>query len=386
MQPYPTQWTHHHTHRLFHISLALCFGFIVLTILAGLLAVWWGARAATDPVSENVNITAIVGGVNPGPITPSPSSGSVPQHPVTHPTITIVAEPQGQIPQQPLPVGQQVFPAYVFMVTNPAFSGQTSVPNSLVFLHIQGPQTFNSTAVADSAGNWLWQSSTPLPPGTYLITATVYDSQDLSKYGTASTYFIVKPAPAGEPATPGGPKIPPINAGSGGSGIAGDQLFGIFLEILKDYKQVIVGNNIVASITLVNKFSNKEIPDQVIEYEVKDWTGSVIMESSDTVSFSKISRFLKTILTAPATKPGVYRLIVTSTFQGVTSTASDTFVLQPSLPAIPAGASGPTILWSALFGLLLLFLLLVAIAYYQVRVVSRHIKEHNERYHNEKTQ
>lgn len=346
----------------------------------GMVAVWWGANASSDPVSRDVSISALVGGVNPGPIEPGSSSGSVPTPPVTNPTITIVAEPQGQIPQQALPVGQQIFPAYVFTVSNPAFSGQTSVPNSLVFLTIQGPHPFNSTAVAGTNGNWLWQSPVALGPGTYFITATVYDPNDLSKYGTASTYFIIQAADKGAPAnTPVGPNLPPGIDGQGPGGSGG--LFGIFIEILKDYKQASVGNRIVASITLVNKFSNKEVDNQVIEYQVTDWDGSVIMESNDTISFSKISRFLKTILTAPGTKPGVYRLIVKSTYQGVTSTASDTFVLQPALPPYPSGAAGPMILWSALVGLLLLFLLLVFIAYYQVRLVSRHIKEHNDRYH-----
>jgi hypothetical protein len=421
MRLYPKQWTHHHAHRLFHISVGLCFAFVALTILAGMLVVWVGAHAQSQ--GDLLDISAVVIGINPGPITHGTTSGSVPRGPSANPTITILAEPQGQIPQAPLPIGQMVFPAYVFPTGNPTFSGQTSVPNGLIFLTIQGPQPFNSTALASSTGNWLWQSPLTLAPGTYFIRATVYDPNDLSKSGTASTYFIISaPAPTIVPPIPGTPTAPPaappqpgttppVNSSPGsvpGQGSqpptsptptpevpAGpikpipttptDQGFGIFLEILKDYKSISVGNHIVVAITLVNKNSDQEIPNQVINYQVIAEDGSVIMESSDTVSFSQISRYLKTILTAPGTKPGTYRLIVSSTYRGITSTASDTFVLRPAVPTpTPPGPSQPVILWSALAGLLLLFLLLIAIAYYQVIIVSRHIKEHNDRYHGDK--
>lgn len=383
MQTYPEQWTHHHTHRLFHISMGLCFGFIVLTIVMGMVVIWLGASASGDPISETVNLSALVGGINPGPITGG-GGGPTPVPPIGNPTITIVAEPKGQVPTQPLVVGPKTFSAYVFTTSYPAFSGQTSVANSLVFLKIQGQQAFNSTAMANSKGDWFWLSPITLSPGTYYITATVYDSQDLSKYGQTSTYFIIQPAqPSGGGTTPlpGGPKLPPIVIPPGQSV---EQQFGVFFQILNEYKRVTAGNKVIGAITLVNKFSDKEIDNQEIKYQVKGRDGNVIMESSDTVSFSKISRFLKTIYTAPRTRSGLYTVIVTSTFQGITSTASDTFVLEPVIPSVTVSSTEPTILWGVLLGLLLLFLLLVAFAYYQARLVTRHINEHNERYHNEK--
>jgi len=377
MQIRPEKWSHHHAHRLFHISMGVCFAFVAVVLAIGMVAIWLQAQADGSPKVELIQLTAMVGGVNPGPIS---SGGSVTPPPTNQiPTITIYAEPRGQVPQKLVQFGQTTVMAYAFTVARPAFSGESSVPNSLIFLTIQGPQNLNSTALANGQGGWFWQSPQVLPKGTYLITATVYNPNDLSKYSSAQAYFTIESQPGQDiPGSPGIVTPPGPAAGSSGSG--GELLFGIFFEVLKDYKKVMVGDKVVGSITLVSN-SGKEVENQVIEYQVIGIDGEVIMESSDTVSFSKIAKFLKVILTAPGTQPGLYTVIVKSTYQGFTSIASDTFVLEPAVPGAAEPGTGPIILWSALTGLLLLFLLLVLVAYYQVRLVSRHIKEHNERWH-----
>lgn len=372
--------SHHHVHRPYHISMGLCFAFIVLTIVAGMVTVWMQAGADATPKSGTMTVTAIVGGINPGPISsggsPAASSGN------QIPTITIHAEPYGQVPQQPVFIGQNTVPAYAFPTTNPAFSGQASVGNSLIFLAISGPQNFNSTALAGNDGKWFWQSPEKLKPGTYLIVATVYNANDLTKFSTAKAYFVIAQQGTGEPTTP--PGVPGGGEPSeqpGESGL-GKPIFGIFFEVLKEYKKVMVGKEIITAITLVNNNPKVEVQNQEIEYKVIGVDGKIIMESKDIVSFSSISRFLKTIITAPRTKPGIYTIQVTSTYQGITSTASDTFILEPNLfgDEDPYDTS-PMVLWSALAGLLLLFLFLVLVAYHQVRLVTRHIHEHNEKWH-----
>ncbi len=375
------QFSHHHVHRLFHISMGLCFAFILLTIVAGMVSVWLQAGADTTPKSGTMTVTAIVGGINPGPITSGGSS--IPPSNNQIPTITIYAEPYGQVPQKAVVVGQNTVPAYAFLSANPAFSGQSSVGNSLIFLSISGPQNFNSTALAGNDGKWFWQSPEKFKPGIYTIIATVYNPNDLTKFSTAKTYFVISE----QDNNPTQPEFPGTGQPTGqpgeqpGENGLGKALFGIFFEVLKDYKKITVGKEVVVAITLVNNNPKIEVHDQEIEYKVIGVDGKVIMESKDTVSFSSISRFLKTILTAPRTKPGVYTVQVTSTYEGITSTASDTFVLEPFLFSENESDTSPMILWSALAGLLLLFLFLVLVAYHQVRLVTRHIHEHNNRWH-----
>lgn len=381
----PKKWSHHHVHRLYHISMGLCFVFIVLVIITGMVAFWLQAKADDNlPKTKIVNITAQVGGINSGPI----SEGNVvPVAPGKQiPTVTIYAEPYGQVPQKPLVLNGQTVPAYAFGVANPAFSGQASAGNSLLFISVQGPTSLNSTALAGNDGKWLWQSPQTLLPGTYLITVTVYNQNDFSKFSTAKTWFTVSPVAGGQSGS-GASSGENSHPGVVDQPVVGKPLFGIFFEVLKEYKKINVGDKVVAAITIVRNGSNEQVQNQIIEYKVVGVDGAVIMESKDSVSFSQMSRFLKTILTAPKTKPGVYTVIVTSTYQGIISTASDTFVLEDVLPGtsstIASPESAPVILWGALVGLLLLFLFLVLVAYHQVRLVSRHIREHDERWHKE---
>ncbi len=449
MQVKPDQWTHHHTHRLFHISIGLCFAFAALTIIIGMITVWFNVSAGTISLSNNLTVTATVAGISPGPIVPSPGGGTNPSPPVANPTVTIRAEPAGQVPQQPITVGSQTKQAYVFSTPYPAFSGHTSLNNALVFLSIQGDYPFYSTATASAQGDWLWQSPIQMSPGTYFITATVYSNRDSSKYGSASAYFIVQngkvaPVNPGPPQSPLpsypshgssgsgsapsygtspsgiGSSTPPSGSASGssgpgssGSGSGGQQsgisgsptggaysdpsggglttgtgnttpnLFGIFFDILPEYKRITAGNKIVAAATLVSNYNNKEISNQQISYVVKNPTGLIVMESTDTVSFSQQSRFLKTFLTARGTTPGLYTIIATSTFQGIVSTASATFYLDPAvndavIESTTPAPQGPVILWSVLLFLLLLFLALAFVAYHQVKMLSSAIKKDND--------
>ncbi len=380
-------WTHHHAHRLFHISLGLCFAFILVTILMGLMVVWLG-HADPPPVSHDVSITATVAGITPGPI--DNGGGPAPVPPNQNPTITIVAEPQGVIPQ--------TGGVYVFVDRIPAFSGHTSVPGGLIFISIAGPQVLNSSAIADGQGNWYWQSPAKLDLGSYAITATVYNRNDFSKSGHVTANFAVEtnlqtnqpnngnqgtPGNNGQPGKPGtgrpgtgGITLPPAPGTS--------RLFGVFFKVLPEYERVLAGNKVVGQLTLVNKLSNQET-NQEISYKISGPDGKVVMESQDNITYSKVANFLKTFYTAPATAPGRYTIVVTTSYNGIISTASDTFNLEQVFPAAPTQReiNGPVILWGGLAGLLMLFLFLVLVAYYQVRLVSRHIREHNEKYHKE---
>ncbi len=404
LEPHPRPWTPHHTHRLYHMSLALCFGFAALSMFGTMATVWMQAEA--NPLSDSLTVTANVEGVNAGPVT-SGSKPTVKPTPTANPTITIVAEPQGQIGAE----GS----AYVFYTTHPAFSGTSSVPNGLVFITISGTATMNSTAQADAQGKWYWQAPIGLPVGSYTIRVAVFDSLDLTRSGSAEVDFKIRallqpeptpspipgqtpgqtpsqtpgqtpppktpstpgspppvspPSAPGEPGIPGEPTLPPVVTP------APDVIFGVFLEVLDQYQYVTSGEKVVVAVTLISNTS-RPIANQEIRYTITSPSGSLIVDTTDVVSFSKQSRYLKTFSTAPGTPSGDYTIRVISTYEGVTSVVADTFRLV--LP-VSGGATTidvkqkPVILWSLLILLWLLFIVLVIIAYRRIRHHTRELK------------
>ncbi|HEX3099745.1 MAG TPA: hypothetical protein VHQ41_02110 [Patescibacteria group bacterium] len=397
MQLKPKPWTHHHAHRLFHISMGLCFGFAALVLVAG-MGTYWVTAGAVSSVSQDLDITATVAGINPGPVTPPSTSGSRVPVPSANPTITITAEPQGLVPQRNITAGGNTVPAYVFDTRRPAFSGTTSVSNGLIFIYIEGPRNVNTTARASADGKWLWQSPDQLPFGTYAITAVVYDSYNLTNSASAKTYFIIQTPPAqpGQPAQPGKPSQP---GGSGsGNGTPGqpgtpsepgspeqppvipagnlNTVFGIFYEILPQYKSIETGGQIISWVTLVSN-ADQSVANQDITYQVISPDNKVVLQTTDTVSFSKQVQYMKTFNIAPMTPPGTYTIRISSKYNGIESMASDTFVLREAQAPIAAIGQGPAVIWSLLILLLILFLILVIIAYRYVRRHTRELEGYN---------
>lgn len=380
----PEYWTHHHTHRLFHISLGICFGFIAITLVGGMTTALFNATADGTPKSGDITVTALVSGVNPGPISGGSTGGSKPPAPAptANPTISIVAEPQGQITTRSN--------AYVFTNSYPAFSGFASVPNGLVFLKIEGQAILNSTTQATSNGYWYWKSPESLPVGSYQITAAVFDSYDLTRSGNAKANFVIEIPnqlpdseslpPSSQPSTPGSsgsipapttPELPPMPTLPTSPTI--NALFGVFLRVLPDYKTVVPGTSVVTAVSLVSNSKVSEVVNQDLQFKVMSPKGQVILETTDTVSFSKHSDYLKTFNIAPATPPGQYTISITATHSGVTSVASDTFEITASAPVVGSQtnpnipAQWPALVWALLIMLVLMFIVLTIVAYHQVQ-------------------
>lgn len=389
----PEQWTHHHTHRLFHISLGLCFGFISVIIVSGMAAALFTATADDNtPKSGNLIVAAQVEGVNPGPIDPG-HFGSKPPVATVNPTITIVAEPKGQVPQQ----GS----VYVFNTQFPAFSGVASVPNGLIFITIRGQEDLNSTAQADVYGQWYWKSPEALPEGKYGVTAAVFDSYDLTRSGSAKADFMIKlplipqpptnnptntqtnsggtkpptPSNPSTPSTPTTPEqptlpLPPVPT------VPTNVLFGAFITVMPDYKTVETGKKVVVGVSLVSN-SGKEVSNQRLDFKVTSPKGKIILQTSDIVSFSAHAEYLKTFYIAPATPEGEYTVTVTAVHYGIPSESSDTFNIKGAAAPVAQTAETvqqwPALLWVLMIMLLLLFIVLTIMAYHQVRHHSREL-------------
>jgi hypothetical protein len=385
--------------------MGFCFAFAALAMVGTMATVWFNANASTVTDSHTLNVQATVGGVSPGPAQPETTSGSkAPQpQPNGNPIITIVAEPVGKVPMRGV--------SYVFDNSRPAFSGDSSVANGLVFVTIQGPVNFNGTAIANAQGKWYWKSPIDLPNGTYTAHAAVFDSYDLTRSGSAQASFIIE-TPAGQPQpNPGNGNN---NAGNGNGGSGGNNggngntntgqnpggtpgvpgiptvpseplppgseklLFGVFFNIMGNYKYTNAGDKVVGTVTLVSN-GGKPIKDQEIRYTVVSPTGETIMDSTDTVSFDRKSQLIKTFYIAPKTAPGDYTITVSGIYQGVPSVASDTFRVLASAAntagTITPPGRGPVILWVIMILLWLLFIILVYFAYRYVKHHTQEIKK-----------
>lgn len=395
----PEKWTHHHTHRLFHISMGLCFGFISIVLVGGMLSALFNVSADDNtPKSGVLNVSALVEGVNPGPITSGTIGGSKPA-PTANPTITIFAVPQGYVPVES--------GAYIFSSNSPIFSGYTSVPNGLVFITVKGQKDLNSTVFAGQDGKWYWKSPEALPEGKYSVTVAVFDSYDLTRSGSAFARFNIKlpavEAPSntnsnaqtnqsdkpinsgntsnpGSPSIPNEPELPPTEPQEPPLESGANPIFGTFVKVLQDYKKISTNNKVVVAVSLVSN-SEKQINDQKIDFKVTSPKGKVILQTSDVVSFSKHSDYLKTFFIAPATPAGEYTVLVTSTYKGISSTSSDTFIVNESPAAVGEVSENneqvvqqwPVLVWVLLFLLLFMFIILTIMAYYQVRHHNREL-------------
>lgn len=359
-------------------------------------SVWTNAHAGTVTSSKSLTVVASVGGVTPGPTTPTSTSGSKPKPKPSiggNPTITIQAEPVGKIPQQS--------GVYIFDKTRPAFSGTTSVSDGLIFLTIRGTSAgtfdFSSTTKADSIGEWLWQSPIELPEGSYNIRAAVFDSSDLTRSGNAEANFAIKIPPGqkppsntngntnkntntgqkppivpGVPQIPGIPNVPPPTITPG-------MMFGVFVNVLDKYKYVTAGDQLQVLTTLITN-SDKPAAKQDVHYTVVDPSGNVILETTDTITFDKKSEQIKTFFTAPKTPPGDYKIIVSGVYDGIVSVAADYFrVLEaPSATTVVLPTDGGSwwLLWLILILLWLLFMTMVIIAYRYVRHHTRELQNY----------
>lgn len=391
MQLRPQPWTHHHVHRLYHLSLGICFGFAAFVMVAGMATFWMQAGAYELSDSGAVSISATVAGINPGPT----SSGSGPKPVQTkNLSVTIQAEPLGQITSTTIGSGNQAVSAYVFNSVRPSFSGTTSVSNGIVFIHIDGPVIINSTARATANGYWSWQSSDALPVGTYLITVSVFDSYDLTRSANAKAYYLIEipeqPIDPGQPSQPGQPGMPgtpgqPTQSGTPSAPPTSEgppaippsevssNLFGVFFQIQTQYKTTEVGQKVVAWVTLVSN-TDAELRNQDVRYTVTSPQGKIILDTTDTVSFSKQLQYMKSFNIAPQTPTGMYTVRVSSTYNGIESVVTDTFTLKQPLASVGVSQQGPAVIWSLLILLFLLFLVLVIIAY---RYVRHHTKALN---------
>ena len=399
---------------LFHLSVGICFSFVVIVLALSLSMNLFKAAASTLTTSDSVNLTAVVGGISPGPIstggsggsgvgstvpTPTPTT-SVPPSPTATPFINVYAEPKGQIESRNINISGRTNTYDVFIQPYPMYSGESSYPNKLLYIKIQSHVTFNSTVLTDENGNWKWSSPTGFNNGNYTLTITGYD---LNRSLTVTRYFTIEQAkisPTPTPVQQESNAQPNNSSGiSNGTALLPPQTplqnisdgnifptplptpklglseipFGINIKILPENKKIKIGEKIYLTLTLTGSKNNHN-KTQKINYIIKNDKGEIILESSDGVTFENNETFTKILYTAPGTKPGLYTVVVESTFKNITSVSSDTLELIDNLEIATANTkhiSNKLIYWSAFFSILFFSLLFAVVSYVSGRGVTK---------------
>ncbi len=364
MRTHPKQWTHHHTHRMYHLSLGVCFSFIAATLLWGSTLAWWQAQA------DNLAISAIVGGINPGPTVITGSGDSHPPAPQPAPAPPKVnIDLPSQLPEQEITLaGGEKTLAYVFPTARPGFSGNTNIPNALVFLEIHSDQVIRSTTVADGDGYWQWTAPTDVVSGFHTLTITAQHPEDSTVRAVSTMNFFIPAEHA--PVISPSPELLQPDVGNKAS------LLDVFVRIPQQSKQIQPGSDVLAQVKLINFGSAGNPVDVPVEYTIENSGGEIIMQIRETVAVATQLAMLKTFYTSPQLAEGTYTIIARAPTTDAIALASDTFQVEGS-PVAVLSHTPPmnyTLIYQILIGLFCLFVLIAYFEYKNAAALSLAIK------------
>ncbi len=139
-------------------------------------------------------------------------------------------------------------------------------------------------------------------------------------------------------------------------------LFDVKMDIPSAYKEIRIGEELKAQITLLNIGPPRKV-DVITTYLIKDKRGNVIYESSETFAVEKQASFVKSIRLPYQTGPGEYLAIVELTYENSFAVSSELFrivskeegVVQKTVKSNAAFA----FVFAIIVGLMLLFMYLL---------------------------
>ncbi len=262
----------------------------------------------------------------------------------------------------------------VFETQNPTFLGTSDIPNAIVIISIHSSQVIQATTYADSSGSWSWQSGEAVLPGVHTINLTVQDPNDPLIFAKESLRFYINPAAVAKP-TPHylqNPKFIPS--------LASNNLFDVIVKIPQQFQTVSPGDELVASIKLINFGSAGNPVDVIVQYIVEDSTGKIIMQSSQTMAVATQLSVLKTFYINPDLPEGTYKFTARVPSKDIIATSADSFTVKGGvfLPLSSDGKVSYMIFFQALMALLFLFSLVLYFEYNKVSILSQIIKKVDE--------
>ncbi len=377
MQLAPAQWTHHHSLRLFHISFFLAWLIILALIVWAVYVALFSARAQQSQ-QQTVGITAMVPEIDIGNTVAlgggfsspyeAPTEAAEPQVPVGTEPIAFDYGPDVQIREITVNGRKESRP--LFSSQYPQFSGITIYKNAPLFFEIHSSVTVRGSAYSDAAGRWSWTCPEPIDPGPHTLTVAVQDQTTGSrKIVGSSDFFVDLPPRPGQP-----PPIAPTAPGNNGT------LFDVVVQIPAQFKTIPPGEDVVASVKLINFGRAGQPVDVRVEYTITDAEGNMVTQSSETVAVATQLSLLKTFSTRPTAPEGQYTIMVRVPSKDLIAAASDTFTLSgpPILALSQTAKTDFTVVMQGLVGLFLLSLLVLYFEYNRVAILSRIIRKVTE--------
>ncbi len=374
MQVRPHQWTHHHTHRLFHLSVFLSFVAIICSVIAGQLLVWVQTNA-----DEVVSLSAVVAGINDNPptevTTGSSASPDFPSVIPQRPLADHLNNSKGVFVTVDMAAADAVYktdgktskPYWLINTQYPRFIGLTSVPNTTVYIEIRSPLEVTATVRSDDSGAWSWVSPVPLSVGKHTATFAVSNLDNPPTFSGLTIDFVIDLSD-GEETDPTVPFDPVIINGGGP-----DILFDVQVRILEQFKVIDQGHEVAARVRLINFGSAGSPVDVTVHYLITDENDKVISHTTETVAVATRLSMLKTFQTVSNFPPGRYSLIVNVPSTTITATATDIFEVRSSVVPIAATSSkfpSPEVL---LVILLIVFVVFAYIELHQIAGLSQEI-------------
>ncbi|MBS3101203.1 hypothetical protein J4204_03650 [Candidatus Woesearchaeota archaeon] len=136
-------------------------------------------------------------------------------------------------------------------------------------------------------------------------------------------------------------------------------LFDAKIDIPPEYKEVEPGKDLKAQITLLNVGPAKQV-DVTISYIIKDKSGNVMHESSETIPVESQLSFVKTFKIPENFQPGDYIIVIEVRYQNTFAVSSDLFKVVAKEEAVKKAAMSRTIVIS---GIVFAAIILIVFAY-----------------------
>jgi hypothetical protein len=288
-----------------------------------------------------------------------------------------------------LPLGGYSIPPTV-TTPRPLFSGTTNIANALIAISLVGPTSISNSTTASLAGFWSWQPMVNLSAGSYALTITATDPNELTRQQSTILSFVISAPPVTEenktdhedkekkkkkteeisttvPVTPTGTIIAP---------------FEMKLEVQNQNSIVYSGRDLKTKLTIASSNEFK-LRNQSIKYLIVDSKGTLIFQTEANVNLSSGVIVEKNISLPRLLKNGRYKVIAQTENAGIIISAESFFTLQEP-PLVVAGPVRFTLTelltnlgWviAILILFLLVFLILLSIEYWLYKHSQIHITE-----------
>lgn len=367
--------THHHIRRGYH-AITFITSVLFVAFFSWILGIALTSVSAQIPSTNTSNLAAPVPDINViSETNTSPEADESADNEVKEPFINAI--PADSIQQRYVLKDGDVQPIFIFKNQYPKFIGQTNIKDSTAVLDIFGLHHVTGKSRVDSNGNWMWESTVPLKPGTYTFNVKAVKGTSSKVLAKDSMLFEVVLASDEELEIMKFNNTPTL--GNGGV------LFDVRAIIPQEYKTIEVGGEIKTEIKFINFGSPNKAVDVEVQYTLRNEENKIVSQNSETMAVKDTLEFTKFFHTSSSLPSGEYALTVAVPSQDLIATATDTFKIKSDNNAAAAGSetkspfANKTLLYEILGAILFLGIIVAYMEYNKVVVLSRNIKQLTEK-------